>query len=146
MATIYISSTYADLKDCRKAVFKTLSKMKHDVIAMEDYVASDKRPLDQVREHVANCDLYIGLFAWRCGFVPEKGNPEKLSIAELEYLRARASGKPCLIFILDRDAPWPATAIRRKLRRKSLNGSFRFAQTTPRLYGTALCPSCLFHS
>jgi len=39
MATIYISSIYADLKDCRKAVYKTLFKMKHDVIAMEEYVA-----------------------------------------------------------------------------------------------------------
>jgi hypothetical protein len=111
MASIYVSSTYEDLKDCRLAVYKTLAKMKHDVSAMEDYAAGDKRPLDLVCEHVANSDLYIGLFAWRYGFVPEKDNPQQRSITELEYLQARASGKPCLIFILDKDAPWPASAM-----------------------------------
>src|SRR5260221_14477177 len=44
MAQIYISSTFEDLKDYRDAVYKALRKLRHDVIAMEDYVATDKRP------------------------------------------------------------------------------------------------------
>ena len=39
MARIYISSTYADLKDHREAVYQALRALRHDVIAMEDLVA-----------------------------------------------------------------------------------------------------------
>ena len=46
IAKIYLSSSYSDLKDHREAVYHTLRKMRHDVIAMEDYVATDERPLD----------------------------------------------------------------------------------------------------
>ena len=45
MAKIYISSTFEDLKVYRKAVYDVLYQLGHKVIAMEDYVASDKRPL-----------------------------------------------------------------------------------------------------
>ena len=38
MAKIYLSSTYSDLKEHREAVYRALRKMRHDVIAMEDYV------------------------------------------------------------------------------------------------------------
>jgi hypothetical protein len=37
MATIYLSSTYEDLKDYRLAVFVALRKSSYQVIAMEDY-------------------------------------------------------------------------------------------------------------
>ena len=46
MARIYIASTYNDLKDCREAVH-ALRRLHHDVVAMEDYVAADARPLDK---------------------------------------------------------------------------------------------------
>jgi len=52
------------------------------------------------------CDLYVGLYAWRYGYVPEDGNPERRSITELEYRHALANGIPCLVFLLDADAPW----------------------------------------
>ena len=47
MAKIYLSSTYKDLAEARTAVYRVLRKMGHDVVAMEDYVSSDQRPLDQ---------------------------------------------------------------------------------------------------
>src|SRR2546421_6807074 len=111
VAKIYLSSTYSDLKACREAVYHALRQMRHDVIAMEDYVAADQRPLDKCLADVAKCDLYIGLFAWRYGYVPSKGNPERKSITELEYRKATKTGKCCLIFILAEDAPWPPTAM-----------------------------------
>ena len=75
MARIYISSTYEDLKDCREAAYRALRRLRHDVVAMEDYVAADERPLDRCLEDVANCDVYIGLIGWRYGFVPAEDNP-----------------------------------------------------------------------
>jgi tetratricopeptide (TPR) repeat protein len=107
VARIYISATYSDLIECRKAVYDALRSMKHDVIAMEHYVAADQRPLDKCLEDVASCDLYIGIFAWRYGYVPTKDNPEKKSITELEFRHAVAKGIPCLLFLLHENAPWP---------------------------------------
>ena len=73
---IYISSTYNDLRECREQVYRTLRQLGHDVIAMEDYVATDQRPLDKCLQDVASCDLYVGIFAWRYGYIPAKDNPE----------------------------------------------------------------------
>jgi hypothetical protein len=41
--------------------------MSHEDIAMEYYVAEDKRPVDKCLEDVTSCDLYIGIFTWRYG-------------------------------------------------------------------------------
>jgi len=105
---IYVSSTFSDLEAHRDKVYRSLRKLQHDVIAMEDYVAADKRPLAQCLDDVRRCDLYIGIFAWRYGFVPITHNPKKRSITELEYREAAKQKKPCLVFVLKDDAPWRA--------------------------------------
>jgi formylglycine-generating enzyme required for sulfatase activity len=107
MAKIYVSSTYNDLKDYREAVYHTLRQMGHDVIAMEDYVATDQRPVDKCLADVAACDLYVGIFAWRYGYQPPHTNPAQKSITELEYRQARTTGKTCLLFLLSEKADWP---------------------------------------
>ena len=109
MAKIYISSTYKDLKEYREAVYRALHKLEgHEIRAMEDYVAADIRPLAKCRKDVEQCDVYIGLIAWRYGYIPENDNPEKKSITELEFQAARTAGRECLIFMLPPEAPWPA--------------------------------------
>src|SRR5947208_373800 len=85
--------------------------MGHDVIAMEDYVATDQRPTQKCLADVARSEIYIVLFAWRYGYIPSELNPEHKSITELEYRKATQSNKPCLIFILDKDSSWPASAM-----------------------------------
>ena len=65
---IYLSSTFEDLKDYRRRVYEQLRTLRHDVIAMEDYVAADERPLDKCLRDVRDSDVYIGLFAWRYGY------------------------------------------------------------------------------
>jgi hypothetical protein len=44
-ARIYISATYGDFKEHREQVYRALRELGHDVVAMEDYVATDQRPL-----------------------------------------------------------------------------------------------------
>jgi hypothetical protein len=107
MAKVYVSSTFLDLKDCRAKVSVALRKVGHEDVAMEYYVAGHERPVERCLADVSECDLYVGLFAWRYGYVPDKENPERLSITEMEYRQARRLGKPCLIFLLSEDAPWP---------------------------------------
>lgn len=105
----YLSSTYQDLKAHRDAVYGVLTKMKFRVVAMEDYVARDNRMVEQVLQDVAACDIYVGVFAWRYGHIPADGNPEGLSVTELEYREAEEKRKPRLLFLLDASAPWPPT-------------------------------------
>jgi hypothetical protein len=83
--------------------------VRHDVIAMEDYVAADARPLDKCLQDVRETDVYVGLIAWRYGFVPPKGNPKGLSITELEWQEATVRRKPRLMFVLNDRVPWPPT-------------------------------------
>ena len=104
MAKIYLSSTYADLKDYREAVYDTLRKVRHDVVAMEDYVAADERPAAKCLADVASCDLYVGLIAWRYGYVSTQNNPESHSVTEMEFRKAGVAKVPRLMFLAHRDA------------------------------------------
>lgn len=111
MARIYLSATYGDLKEHREKAYRALRQLEHDVVAMEDYVATDQRPLAKCLADVAGCDVYVGIFAHRYGYVPDHDNPDRRSITELEYRHARALGKPCLVFLLDPATPWSPTWI-----------------------------------
>lgn len=104
---VYVSSTYADLKEHRAAVCDVLAKMRYTPVAMENYVARDARVKEECLRDVGECEIYMGVIAWRYGHVPGDDNPQNLSITELEYLHAKELNKPRLIFLLDPRAPWP---------------------------------------
>jgi hypothetical protein len=105
---VYVSSTYQDLQDCRRAIRFALQRMGLDDIAMETYTAGEERPVDRCLDDVRSADIYVGVLAWRYGFVPAGGHT---SITELEYRAAGEAGIPRLIFVLDSDAPWPRSAM-----------------------------------
>src|SRR5690242_18143970 len=88
-----------------------LRKMGVEVVGMEDYGASDERPLQRCLTDVGRCDIYLGIFAWRYGFVPDADNPDRLSITELELREAVRLRKPRLLFLLEDDYSWPPPAI-----------------------------------
>jgi hypothetical protein len=117
---IYISATYRDLQKHRLAVSTVLRRMGHQPIGMEHYVAEGMRPLFRCLKDVAACDAYVGIIAWRYGYVPtDAGSPDpdlpeglvlgKASITEFEFRQAVQSGKPVLMFLLDPDAEWPSS-------------------------------------
>lgn len=110
MAKVYLSSTYADLTDHRKAVYDILRKVGHDVIAMEDYVAMDERPASRCVLDVASSDLYVGLVGWRYGYVPLEGNPEGRSVTEMEFREAGRAKVHRLMFLAHPEAPFPETS------------------------------------
>ena len=105
MAKVYVSSTFFDLREYREKATNVLRQMGHEDVAMEYFVAEDRRPLERSLLDVAACDLFIGIIAWQYGWVPTAGNPERLSITEMEYRHAKKHGKPCLMFLLDENAP-----------------------------------------
>jgi Domain of unknown function (DUF4062)/NACHT domain len=104
MVRVYVSPTFEDLRECRDKVRLVLQQLRHIDVAMETYVAEPERPLEKCLDDVAASDLYVGIFAWRYGYVPPGRDR---SITELEYRSAIEHHKDCLIFLLDEDAPWP---------------------------------------
>ncbi|MEV4641807.1 DUF4062 domain-containing protein [Actinoplanes sp. NPDC049548] len=154
MARIYVSSTFRDLQDEREGVYRALRELGHDVTAMEDYVAADERPVDKCLRDVADSDVYVGLFAWRYGYVPGDDDPAGLSITEREYLQAGVSAIPRLIFLLREDAPWPPplmdsrtgdngrgdriTALRERLARRHVVGLFGSVEELSRQVASAV--------
>src|SRR6185295_5916186 len=78
------------------------------VFGMESDLVSDERPLKKCLDDVAACDVYVGIIAWRYGFIPKlEENPDQRSITELEYRKALELGKPCLLFLTDPGSSWP---------------------------------------
>src|ERR1051325_4069643 len=106
MPKVFVSSTFIDLETYRQAVALCIRRMGFDDIAMEYFVAEDSRPLTECLQAVRGSDLYVGLFAWRYGFVPETDNLNRRSITEMEYREALAHNKDCLILLLDPGTPW----------------------------------------
>jgi subtilisin family serine protease len=109
MANIYLSSTFEDLKDHRRAVYDALRELRHDVRQMEHYTASQERPLRECLADVVKADLYVGIFGWRYGYVPKDDelNPKRESITALEYRAAKARGIATFVFLTDDNASWP---------------------------------------
>jgi hypothetical protein len=104
LARVYISSTWLDLKAEREAVRNAILRLGHMPAGMEAYNSSESPPLARCLEDVATCDVYIGICAWRYGFVPRG---ETRSITECEYDEAGRREIPRLLFLLAADAPWP---------------------------------------
>ena len=110
MTKAYISATFEDLKECRQAVQNALSQLELGFKTMEVYVAEGRAPLERCLEDIDACEIYIGIFAWRYGYIPLG---ETQSITHLEYEYAVRNRKHCLIFLLDEKARWPVSHVDR---------------------------------
>lgn len=112
---IFVSSTFEDLREQREAVIGSLLQLGHEVIAMEYFTAETAPPVEVVLKKITTCQAYVGLFAWRYGYVPAELPPHvpphaetgKTSITHIEYLAAKQAGKEILAFLIRESAPWP---------------------------------------
>lgn len=99
-----ISSTARDLPKHREQVESACHRLQ--VFAsemMENLSAEDANAVEVSLRLVNQADVYIGIFAYRYGFVPEFNNPSGISITEMEYNRAVERGIPRLIFFMHDD-------------------------------------------
>ncbi|MEV4517031.1 DUF4062 domain-containing protein [Dactylosporangium sp. NPDC049525] len=114
---VFVSSTSRDLLDYRAAAIRSLRRLGHEVVAMEEFTAATTYPLDRVLKLVRGSDAYVLLVAWRYGFIPDSaavadlpkvdGDPLR-SITEWEYAAAKEDEqRPILVFLLSETAPWP---------------------------------------
>lgn len=98
--TIFISSTYEDLKDYRQRALDVIVSLKQTYEGMEFFGADARTPLEVMLDKLSYCQLYIGIIGMRYGSVDT--NSQK-SYTELEYEKARELGIPCLIYIIDEE-------------------------------------------
>jgi hypothetical protein len=82
---VFVSSTYDDLVEHRRAVDDALVRLNLQSGRMEVFGAGPRAPVEKCLEEVANSDLFVGIYAHRYGFVPVDN---RVSITELEYREA----------------------------------------------------------
>jgi len=92
VAKVYVSSTIADLKPERQAVLDWLVAAGHQPV--HSYTPSGETVRESSLDEIGMCDLYVLILGHRYGFVPADGNPERLSITQLEFRRAGRCGIP----------------------------------------------------
>jgi hypothetical protein len=99
--TVFISSTYDDLKEYRRAVWELLEKFDVNVRGMEQFGARKDAPLATCLTEVEQSDIYLGLIAFRLGSVdPQSGK----SFTQIEYEQAyELSSKEVLIYLVDEE-------------------------------------------
>jgi hypothetical protein len=97
-----ISSTIVDLPEHREQVRAACEERGVSPLMMEHQPATYENPVEFSMRLVDEADVYIGVYAYRYGYVPPRGNT---SLTEMEYDRAVKRRIPGLIFIMHKDHP-----------------------------------------
>jgi len=104
----FLSSTYADLVNHRKAAAEAVERLGHQVGHMEVFGARPEEPSDVCFNEIDQCELFIGIYAYRYGYIPDGA---QISITEAEFDHARKLNKSVFCFLVDEDHPWPPKMI-----------------------------------
>ena len=97
-----ISSTITDLPQHREQVKDACLRQGMFPSMMEHRPPVDKDAIAFSIGLVDEADIYVGVYGSRYGYVPTDGNPEQISITEMEYDRAVERGIPKMIFVMDK--------------------------------------------
>ncbi len=104
----FLSSTYQDLVAHRKAAAEVLEHLGQQTGRMEVFGARPEEPITACLAEIDECDLFVGIYAHRYGFVPTGSTT---SITETELDHAARSNKPIFCFVVNDDHPWPPKMI-----------------------------------
>ena len=89
---MFISSTYTDLKEERSAVLKSVLKLRHIPVGMEQFVASNEEQFNYIKKLLEDTDYYIVIIGNRYGSIADDG----LSYTEKEFDFAVSLGIPII--------------------------------------------------
>lgn len=95
---IFISSTFDDLKNHRRKIWELLEKYDVDVRGMERFGARKEAPLTTCLSEVEQCDIFVGIAAYRLGNIDETTGK---SFVQREYERANELNRNILIYMID---------------------------------------------
>ena len=100
---VFLSSTYIDLIEHRKAAHDALEQLGLHVIWMEAFGARPEDSTKACLKEVEDSDIFVGIYAHRYGYVPDG---KVISITEQEFIHAQKSEKPIFGFVIDEDHLW----------------------------------------
>lgn len=92
---VFVSSTYADLKEERSRVIQTLMEMDCIPAGMELFPAMDEDQFEFIKRIIDDCDYYLLIVGGRYGSTSEEG----ISYTEKEFDYAIARGLKVLAFL-----------------------------------------------
>ena len=98
---IFISSTFTDLIEERRALQDAILKMNHFPVGMELFSAASEDQWSVIEEVIQNTDYYVLIIGFRYGSMTDEG----ISYTEKEYRYAKEQGIPILAFIKNEDVP-----------------------------------------
>ena len=96
--TIFISSTYEDLKQHREEVWKILEKHDVNVKGMENFGARKTGALETCLTEVKDSDIYIGIIGMVYGSIERLNNK---SFTQLEYDEAVKNNLNIYIYLVN---------------------------------------------
>lgn len=105
---IFLSSTYIDLIEHRKAAKEALERLDQQVGGMEVFGARDEEPKKVALRQLEKCDLIVGIYAHRYGNIL---GGDEISITEQEFLYAKSNSIPVFCFLVNDEQPWPPKMI-----------------------------------
>jgi len=92
---VFISSTFADLREERQAVLKAVLEVGHMPAGMELFPASDASAWELIKGVIDESDYYLLIIGGRYGSLTNEG----LSYTEKEYDYATQKDKPVIAFL-----------------------------------------------
>lgn len=92
---IFISSTFADLKEERKLVMQAVLERKSFPAGMELFPAKDRKQFDYIKQVIDDSDYYLLIIGARYGSLDD----DHVSFTEKEYDYAVSQGIPVIAFL-----------------------------------------------
>lgn len=102
--TVFMSSTSRDLLDHRMAVRDALLNAGYHPIDMANFMARPEGATEACLKEVAESDLFLGIYAWRYGYIPPDA---EVSITEQEFIEAERLKRLRFCFVVDEAHDWP---------------------------------------
>ncbi|MGW8958775.1 DUF4062 domain-containing protein [Paenibacillus sp. NPDC055715] len=96
---VFISSTYTDLIDARRAVYDTVLSLYHFPVGMEMFGSDDDEQWKIIEDTIRESDYYLLIIGHRYGSISTEGT----SYTEKEFDLAKSLGIPIISFIQNRD-------------------------------------------
>lgn len=116
----YISSTFLDLKEERKAVMEVISSLNQIPVAYEFFPASNESTFSIAKDFIDSCDYIIMIIGTKYGAISTEG----VSYVETEYNYAISKNKPVLPFIYDVEDAIPIQKSMRDFQKRIIDRQF----------------------
>ena len=98
---VFVSSTYEDLKEERKAVVQAILECNCFPAGMELFQASNENQWNVIKNVIDESDFFLVIIAGRYGSTINDDNGNEVSYTEKEYNYALETKKPILSFIFE---------------------------------------------